>query len=83
MKQNNWFKGLNERLTCSFKTALPDNEATEIVNLYPLSKGQLKKISFKTFKGFVSELDRANKNCKKHKCQTEIRIMLPVRGKLK
>jgi hypothetical protein len=57
-------------------------QLSELVNLYPLSGGELKKIGFKTFKGLVSELDRANKNCKKYKCQIEIRIMLPVKGKL-
>jgi len=90
-----WFKGLNEKLTCSFRTATfpidtmdtsdtsPMTEVSELVNLYPSAKGELKKISFKTFKGLISELERANKNCKKYKMKTEIRIMLPIRGKLK
>ena len=86
-----WFKGLNEKITASFTSkkfdmetgmSLHESEATEIVNFYPSAKGELKKISFKTFKGLVSELERANKNCKKYKLKTEIRIMLPIRGKL-
>jgi len=76
-----WFTGLNKKLTASFKSSSDlGGKATDLVNLYPNSKRELVKINFKTFRGLISELRKANKNCKKYKCQTEIRILLPLRG---
>ncbi len=60
------------------QTRLPEGEASELVNMYPV-KGALKSVYFKTFRGMIQELRRVNKNCKKYKTQTEIRFILPIK----
>jgi hypothetical protein len=77
-------RGINTIITASFKTRPFDpstgatKEITEVINMFPSSRGVLSKVSYRSFRGLIKELKRANTNCRKHGFTTEIRIKLPL-----
>ena len=42
--------------------------------------GKVRQFEFKTMRGLVRELKRANKNLKKYKSKMQFQIVLPVRN---
>ena len=55
------------------------SEENDIVNVFPDFKRELHTIEYKTFRGMVAMLKKANKNCQRLNFQTNIVIRLPIR----
>lgn len=50
----------------------------ELVNVFPTSKG-LKRIGYKTERGLIAMIKKANKNCKKVGAKMKLEIVLPIK----
>ena len=66
-------------MTTGQPAKIPNNEVSELINMYPNSKRELKSLYFKTFRGMISQLKLVNKNCKKYNSKVEIRFQLPIK----
>jgi len=63
-----------------FKPFLEPNEMVLARNIVFDSQGRVKHLGYKTFKGMVSELRKANKNLKKFGSKMQYQIILPIKG---
>lgn len=57
-------------------------EQTDMTNMfYNVSKGHISKIGYKSFRGLIQMLKRANASCLYYNYSTEIRFKLPIKWK--
>lgn len=60
-------------------TNIESGEATLARNIVFDSEGKVKKLGFKTFKGLVWALKRANRNLTKFGIKMQYQIILPIK----
>jgi hypothetical protein len=63
-----------------FKPFLEPDEMVLARNIVFDGKGRVKRLGYKTFKGMVSALRKANKNLKKFGSKMQYQIILPIKG---
>jgi hypothetical protein len=63
-----------------FKPFLEPNEVVLARNMVFDGKGRVKHLGYKTFKGMVSQLRKANRNLKKFGSKMQYQIILPIKG---